>query len=261
MSSHFEWQIRVGRPLFEGAIIDRHVIAPERGRDTAVTGTSCADRDDGRAAARRVISAAAGWQAAQPGVLVLAIDGHGAAGKSTIARAVADATAAALIHTDDFFHLLPARAGSAADGPAGARAGGLPGGQALARYYDWRRIRTQALEPLRARRGAAFRRFDWERGTGLDGAVTVEPRPLILLEGVFSAAPELSDLVDRSVMVDTPKPERLRRLRGRVMPEEWDEDWLIAEQAYFDVARPPSSFDLIVSGISPDPADPQRGPS
>jgi uridine kinase len=203
------------------------------------------------AAARLVISAAAGWQAAQPGVLVLAIDGHGAAGKSTIAGAVADATAAALVHTDDFFRPASALIHSAA--------GGSPGEQALACYYDWRRIRAQALEPLRARRGAAFRRFDWQRGSGLDGGVTVESRSLILLEGVFSAAPELSDLVDRSVLVDTPKPERLRRLRARVTPEEWDEDWLIAEQAYFDATRPPSSFDLIVPGASPDAADAQRG--
>ena len=56
-----------------------------------------------------------------------------------------------------------------------------------------------------------------------------------MLEGVFSASPELADLVDRSVFVDTPEPERLRRLHARVTPEEWDTDWLAAEQAYFDM--------------------------
>jgi uridine kinase len=168
-------------------------------------------------------------------VLVVAIDGHGTAGKSTIAGDVADTTGAALVHTDDFFQPPPASA--AAQPP-------------LPQYYDWRRIRTQALEPLRAQRRAAFRRFDWSRGTGLDGIVTVGPADLILLEGVFSASPELSDLVDRSVFVDTPEHERLRRLRVQVTPENWDADWLIAQQAYFDLTRPPSSFDLIVSGTS-----------
>jgi uridine kinase len=206
---------------------------------------------DGAAAAGLVISAAVAWRAAHPGVLILAIDGHGAAGKSTIAGAVADATAAALVHTDDFF-----RPASTVIGGAGRRS---PGAVALACYYDWRRIKERALEPLRAGRGATFRRFDWERGSGLDGAVSVDPSPLVLLEGVFSAAPELSDLVDRSVLVDTPKPVRLRRLHARVTPEEWDDDWLTAEQAYFDATRPPPSFDLIVPGVSADAAHPLRG--
>lgn len=206
---------------------------------------------DGAAAARLVIGAAAAWQAAHPGVLVLAIDGHGAAGKSTIAAAVAGATGAALVHTDDFFHPAPA--------VTGGTARRSPGVHALACYYDWRRIKERALGPLRAGRSATFRRFDWERGSGLDGAVSVDPGPLMLLEGVFSAAPELSDLVDRSVLVDTPKPVRLRRLHTRVTPEEWDDDWLTAEQAYFDATRPPSSFDLIVPGVSADAAHPLRG--
>lgn len=185
----------------------------------------------GEAAARRVISAAAGWRAGHDAdVLVIAIDGHGAAGKSTLAAAVAEATGAALVHTDDFFD------------PAAPREQGLSG------YYDWRRLRAEALEPLRAGRAAEFRRFDWEHGRGLDGTVSVAPGPLIVLEGVFSASPELSDLVDRSVLVDTPEPERLRRLRAQTTPSEWDDEWLKAEQAYFGLTRPPPSFDLVVSG-------------
>jgi len=200
------------------------------------------------AAARQMIRAVAGWQAGLAGVLVVAIDGHGAAGKSTIAGAVADATGAALVHTDDFFQPGPEPGGPGRlwlDGPRGSSRRDT---RDLSRYYDWRRLRAEALEPLRAGRAAEFRRFDWERGSGLDGTVSVTPSPLIVLEGVFSAAPELSDLVDWSVFVDTPSRERLRRLRAQVTPEEWDDDWLIAEQAYFDVIRPPSSFDLIVRG-------------
>jgi len=168
----------------------------------------------GQPAARRVISAAAGWRAGpSTDVLVIAIDGHGAAGKSTIAAVVAEATGATLVHTDDFFDR------------AAPREPGLSG------YYDWRRLRAEALEPLRAGRAAEFRRFDWERGRGLDGMVRLTPGPLLVLEGVFSASPELSDLVDRSVFVDTPEPERLRRLRAQTTPSEWDDQWLIAEQA------------------------------
>jgi uridine kinase len=199
----------------------------------------------------RVIGAVAKWRAGLPGVFVVAIDGPGGSGKTTIAAAVAAATGAALVHTDDFF-IDPCR-------PQAASASATPflerPPRPLAGYYDWRRLRAEALAPLRARGGATFRRFDWERGHGLGGTVRVEPGDLILVEGVFSAAPELADLVDRAVFVDTPEPERLRRLRRRVAPEEWDEDWLTAERAYFGRARAPASFDLVVQGTGPAPAD------
>ena len=201
-----------------------------------------ARRSRGKDAAQRVIRVARDWRAASPGVFVLAIDGHGGAGKSTIADAVARATGAALVRTDDFFRRPPVPAGRppAPGGPAGRLA--------LDQYYDWRRLRAEAIEPLRAGRDATFRRFDWDRGTGLDAGVVVRRSALILVEGVFSAAPQLADLVDRSVLVDTPEQERLRRLRARIAPADWDPDWLIAEQAYFRQTRPPAWFDLIVPG-------------
>jgi uridine kinase len=194
----------------------------------------------GAAAARQVITAVAGWRAGRSR-LVIAIDGHGAAGKSAIADLVAAATGAALVHTDDFF--IPAAAN---------------GGPAISHYYDWTRLRSEALEPLRAGRPASFRRYDWDCGPADDGTagddvVTVRPSSLIVVEGVSSAAPALSDLVHRAVFVDTPPPERLGRLRARVRPEEWDDDWLAAEQAYFDLTRPRSSFDLTVSGADARP--------
>jgi uridine kinase len=202
------------------------------------------------AATEAVTSAIADWQASCPGLLVVAIDGHGTAGKSTLAAEIASATAAALVHTDDFFLRPPAHAGEQPRRP-----------RSLRQYYDWRRIRAEALEPLRARHSARFRCFDWGRGAGLGGVATVRPSDLILLEGVFSAAPELSDLVDWSVFVDTPEHERLRRLHAQVAPDDWDADWLAVQQSYFDQTRPAASFDLVVSGASPGPVVPAGGTS
>ena len=194
----------------------------------------CGSGDPWAAAAASVISAAAGWREEVPGILVLAIDGHGGSGKSTIAAAVARATGAALVHTDDFF----------TDAPPVRRIG-----WPMESYYDWRRLRAQALEPLRACRGASFRRVNWDTGGAPAGLVTVDPAGVIVLEGVFSAAPELADQVNRAVFVETPEPERLRRVHARISSGEWDDEWLRAERAYF-LTRPPASFDLVVSGSS-----------
>jgi uridine kinase len=220
--------------MFQGAVINRHVIVPsDRQRVSA---------------AHAVTSAIAGWRATHSGVLVVAMDGHGTAGKSTLAAEIARVTAAALVHTDDFFLRQSACLGDQS-----------PGSRSLRQYYDWRRIRAEALEPLRAGRSAKFRCFDWSRGTGLNGEATVRPSDVILLEGVFSAAPELSDLVDWSVFVDTPEHERLRRLQAQVAPDDWDADWLAVQQSYFDLTRPAASFDLVVSGASQGPAGPAGG--
>ena len=186
-----------------------------------------------------VLAAIQGWRAEVLGPLVLAIDGPGASGKSTIAAEVAAATGAALVHTDDFFR-WPSR-------PPAEDASAV---FALENYYDWPRIRAEALEPLRAQATATFRRFDWETGAGLGGFVTILPSQLVVLEGVFSSSPQLGDLVDRSILVHTSPAERLKRLRARISPEEWDEDWLAAERAYFGTRRPPGSFSLVVPGTN-----------
>ena len=136
--------------------------------------------------------------------LVVAIDGYGASGKTTLAAEVAGELDAVVLHTDDHFHE--------------ARATADP--RPMAEYYNWSALRSQA------------------------SAAAAE---LVLLEGVSSAAPALADVVTHSVFVETPEPIRLERLHARISDEEWDEDWLAAERAYFKT-RPLESFDLVVSG-------------
>jgi uridine kinase len=141
---------------------------------------------------------------------VIAIDGHGAAGKTTLATELARRLDAVLLHTDDYF-----RAANAGEDP-----------RPMSQYYDCAQLRREALEP----------------------ALKLGPT-LIIVEGVSSAAPALADLVTHAVFLSTPEPVRTRRLRSRVAPEEWDENWLAAERVYF-ASRPPESFDLIVSGAT-----------
>ncbi len=166
--------------------------------------------------AKQVLAAIRSWQTEllpaqwtpRRSTLVVAIDGYGASGKTTLAAEVAQELGAVVLHTDDHFH--EARA---IDDP-----------RPMAQYYDWERLREHALEPA------------IESGASL-----------ILVEGVSAAGPALADVVARSVFVETAEPIRLERLHARISDEEWDEEWLAAERAYF-TTRPPDSFDLIVSG-------------
>ena len=109
--------------------------------------------------ARRVIRAVRRWQAAQAGILVIAVDGHGAGGKSTIAAGVAHATGAALVHTDDFFQWPASRAA----GPPPDGREWLPvlaaalGARPPRRMPEWaaRLVMSPGLDMLMQARGAA----------------------------------------------------------------------------------------------------------
>ncbi len=88
---------------------------------------------------------------------------------------------------------------------------------------------------------------------------------MVILDGAYSARPELDDLVGLAVLVDVPPEERRRRVLARDSPmdETWFARWDAAERFYFTHIRPAATFDLVVttsSGAEPSPtADgPQR---
>jgi len=210
-----------------------------------------------------VLAALVQWRGQKAGVTLVAIDGYGASGKSTLAESLRAATDASVVHIDDFF--VPtdrdARGPMRTPQSRGADLSREVPDRVLRSYYDVARLRVQALEPLLAGREAVFRPFDWTSGTASDDTARVAPDDLVLLEGVYSAAPELADLVCRAIYVDTPAPDRLRRLRATVAPEDWDDEWLQAEKAYFTRERPRRSFDLVVPGTDDElpPAPPCQG--
>jgi hypothetical protein len=60
---------------------------------------------------------------------------------------------------------------------------------------------------------------------------------------------EFADLIDLSVLVQTPEPERHRRMLARAHGNDrWWSRWAAAENLYFTSIRPPESFDVVVAG-------------
>lgn len=108
--------------------------------------------------------------------------------------------------------------------------------------------------PLIRREPARFGCFDWFAGRGLTKAVTVDPRGIVIAEGVYAARPEFDDLLDLKVLVEVPNDQREQRRQQRARtvsrddPQGWDARWEAAERLYFDAIRPRKTFDLIVPG-------------
>ena len=78
---------------------------------------------------------------AQRTPMIVALDGPSGAGKSTVASALVAATAATVVSGDDFF---------AAEITA-AEWEGRSAAERARDALDWRRLRREAMEPLRAR--------------------------------------------------------------------------------------------------------------
>ncbi|HKB81041.1 MAG TPA: hypothetical protein VKH35_15140, partial [Thermoanaerobaculia bacterium] len=175
-------------------------------------------------------------------------DGRSGAGKSTVAAALADLLQATVIPTDDFY------AAEIPDDGWEARAAAARARDAI----DWRRMRRSALDPLLAGQPAVWHPFDFAAGPRRDGTyrmspqtVRREPAPVVILDGAYSARPELDDVIDVSVLIDIPTDMRLARLAAREEPEflaAWHERWDAAEDYYFAQVRPRSAFDLVVTG-------------
>lgn len=169
---------------------------------------------------------------------VVAIDGHSAAGKTTFAAVLAERVSASVLHGDDFYRVMDE-----------ARRAGLSPEQGVDQYYDWQRMREEALEKLRGGHDATFRPYDWKRNDLAQSNVKVRARPVVIVEGLFVAAPQLADLVAVSVLVTADEMLRVERQLARGdASAEWLARWDAAERWYFETVRPPETFDVIAEG-------------
>jgi uridine kinase len=166
---------------------------------------------------------------------VVALDGRSGAGKSTLAAHIAEALGASVVDGDDFFSGgLAVRSDAPQD--------------RVRDCIDWKRQRP-VLEALRARRKASYAAFDWDAFDGcLETEPTVvEPRSVVLFEGVYTARPELTDLVDLRVLLRVSETTRVARLLAREGEiGAWERQWHEAEEWYFTHVVPSHVFDLIL---------------
>lgn len=169
---------------------------------------------------------------------LIAIDGHSGAGKSTIAAHVARSLLAAKVSCDDFY-------------AGGVNVLTLDSMRLADICIDRARLRA-VLSSLKAGCSTQHATFDWHafNGSLTSSKIATAPRPIIIAEGVYSAHPDLRDIVDVSVLVRTPPVERERRLLER---EEklgpWEQQWHRAEDWYFKTLAPPEAFDIVLENV------------
>jgi len=181
----------------------------------------------------------------RPGPVVVALDGRSGAGKSTLASALALRRPATVVPGDHFYSSTMA-------GLDAVSLGRLTDAEIADQVFDWRRLRDEALAPLARGEAARYAPYDWAAGDGrLGRPLELPPSDLVIVEGVYSARPDLADLVDLTVLVEVGAEQRRRRLARRTSdPSGWVAVWKRGEDHYFSVVRQPGSYDLVLASSS-----------
>lgn len=208
---------------------------------TAAGPSALAPRTRGRAAMPLILTSVSGLEghiaqtAKSERPFVVAIDGRSGVGKSTLAEVLAASLGGAVIEGDDFYAGGTEFRGDAPEARASA-------------CIDHTRQRL-VLTVLRAGGEASWRAFDWEAFDGrlCDEPTRLEPKTIVILEGVYAARPELADLVDLRVLVELAEEARLERLlRREGAIGAWERQWHQAEDFYFEHVMPASVFDIVL---------------
>ncbi|MCW3838648.1 hypothetical protein ONA70_00855 [Micromonospora yasonensis] len=174
---------------------------------------------------------------------LVAVDGPSGAGKSLYATRLADAFAAL----------------SGGDRPPVVRTDDLLDGWDDQLTF-WPRLEEWVLDPVRAGRPGAYRRYSWARRCFLDRPVPVPAGPVLIVEGVSAARAPARPELTLSVFVTAPAELRLCRALARdgaeILPEL--RRWHAGERTHFAADRTEAAADVLVDGAPALPHDPDR---
>nr|WP_212756204.1 hypothetical protein [Flexivirga aerilata] len=156
---------------------------------------------------------------------IVTIDGRSGSGKTTFADALAaDLGDAAVVHLDDLY----------------------PGWDGLAATP--RIVTAWVLEPLRAGRPAAYRRFDWETGEYAD-QVLVPVQRFVVVEGAGSSVGPAGAYADVRVWLEAARATRKARglaRDGDAYAPHWQR-WADQEDAVFGADRTRDRADVVIA--------------
>lgn len=168
----------------------------------------------------------------KPRILV-AIDGSCASGKTTLAEKLAQSVDCNVFHMDDFFLRPQQRTRQRLAQPGG--------------NVDYERFREEVLTPLLAGKAVTYRPYDC--GTGLLAApVTVQPKPVTIIEGSYSHHPFFGDCYDLRIFLMVRPEIREERIRQRpaFLQKRFFEEWIPMEQWYFQTFSIPENSHLVL---------------
>ncbi|GEP34018.1 hypothetical protein NSZ01_17860 [Nocardioides szechwanensis] len=155
---------------------------------------------------------------------LICVDGPAGSGKTTLAAAIGRLAGALVVHMDALYD----------------------GWEGLPRVADQL---DALLLPLAEDHTGHYLRYDWDLGQYVE-TVTVEPGPLLVLEGVGSGSRAYAGLCTVLVWVEAPSDLRLARgleRDGALLEDRWRR-WMRDEAEHFTRDDTSTRADLVVDG-------------
>lgn len=160
--------------------------------------------------------------------ILLAIDGDCAAGKSSLAAGIRASLECNVVHMDNFFLRPELRSDARLSTPGG--------------NIDYERFLWEILIPLRLGRRIIYHPYDCST-LCFGEAITINPRPLTVVEGSYSLHPRLSWAYSYKIFLSVDPITQLRRIRernGEEMAKRFADEWIPMEKRFFaayDIAK------------------------
>lgn len=155
-------------------------------------------------------------------LLLVAIDGRCASGKTTLAKVLGEKIGCEVIHMDDFFLQPYQRTPERYD-----EAGG---------NVDHERFEKEVLIPLRKDGSCTYQRYDCSLQQ-LKDEVHVHARSIVIVEGSYSLHPRLWSYYDLKIFLDVDQKEQIERIKKRNGEDKLEvflSTWIPLEEKYFD---------------------------
>ncbi|MGD0174472.1 MAG: hypothetical protein ABSB78_14895 [Bacteroidota bacterium] len=164
------------------------------------------------------------------GVVLIAIDGLGGSGKTTLAELLRTGLEnSVMIQLDDFYS------------PALHAA-------------DLLRLKEQVLLPLHTHQEAKYRVYEWKTNSYSDWHI-LKPEGIFIIEGVYALDKNIRDYYDVKVWIDYPAGLGLERgiqrditRDGADNTDTWKNIWMPMEAKYKAEQEPDKSADYIIEG-------------
>jgi len=173
--------------------------------------------------------------------MVVAIDGFAGAGKSTLAKWLAEhLEACQIMSLDDFYQPL-----------ANKQWVQLSEEAALQAYLPTQTLAQQLLQPLQQGQSITWQARDWLTKK-LSPEKKIVPRGVILVDGVFSSHKDFRPWVDLRILVSTLPSTCRRRVLARPQPNtDWFAHWQRTETWFHNHNKTGLCVDYVTTGSVP----------
>lgn len=172
-------------------------------------------------------------------VMIIAIDGRCASGKTTLAKKLSEKTGAGVIHMDDFFLPMELRTRERL-----SEAGG---------NVDYERFAVEVLPYLKQGSEFTYRRFECSRMKTGENRV-IPAGNLRIVEGAYSCHPRFGEYMTLRLFCDVSPQEQMNRIRernGEEKLERFVKEWIPMEERYLNKYLIMEKADLVIkSGIN-----------